>query len=161
MMGSAATATVTPRSLENTAVIASRTTAESSTTRTWSGRWSRGLTASPHPAGRGSAGLAAGRLLPGMSVDRRDDAPDPVCQAVQGLRVPQEEVSPRRQVIQQPLDHAQPRLGIEVDENVAAEDQVEAVRHGVGIINEVETLEPDDGTDLRVDLHLPCLGARP
>src|SRR5215212_6855650 len=81
-------------------VIACRTTAESSTTRTCS-------------------------CLGG--IDGGDDEPRPVGHAAQALGMPDEEIARRMEVGQHPLDHAQARLRREVDQDIPAEDEVEGL----------------------------------
>jgi hypothetical protein len=57
------------------------------------------------------------------------------------------------EAVDDPLDH----LLAEVDENVAAHDQVHAVGErlgrGVGVVHEVESREPDHAPDLRRELE--------
>src|SRR5208282_5908856 len=60
----------------------------------------------------------------------------------------------RQQVIVKVLDHTSLGCAVEIDQDVAAEDQVEVLQQNhVGVIEEVDAAEFDIGFELCVDLQ--------
>src|SRR5258705_328972 len=131
---SAATVTTIPGSCDRIVVAAWRTTAESSTTRTLRTRFATELPWDP-------------------GIDGWDDGARLIAHSRQRLRVPEEQEAVRREASQEPCDDMLLGGRIEIDHDVAAEDQVEPVAHRVRVGLQIELLEPHDVADLRPRLH--------
>src|SRR5262245_27104674 len=90
-------------------------------------------------------------------VDRGRDVLEGPAGPVQRLGVPEEQVAAGRQVVEKPLHDRGPRLRVEIDQNVTAQDEIEGARRRVEIFGEVHPAEMHEAADLRGDLHLPLL----
>src|SRR5208282_1237978 len=112
MMGSAATVTSISLSCDSTACMTWRTTAESSTTKTWI----RGAALSCN------IGLCV--HFDNGSIDCGDDTAHHVMHRVQALRVPHKQVAARREVTQQAAYNSFPVFSVEVDQYISAKDQI-------------------------------------
>src|SRR5689334_1776815 len=114
IMGSEATATEMSGSCDSTVASTWRTTAESSTARTL-------ISVSALLAVRM---FRAAPILPAR-IHGRGNALQRRAHAIQSFRVPQEQKTIASQVMDQAIDKTPPALGIEIDENVPAENQIE------------------------------------
>src|SRR5581483_2226339 len=139
--GSAADETVIPGGAESSADVTWRTTAESSTTRTCNCFRLCALRSellllfviTLHP-----------RLLclrRDREIDCRDGAAHAVGDSVEAFRVTQQEIPARRQMAQKLIHRPAPGLGVEIDQDVAAEDQIEGAGRRIRFVVEVESLE--------------------
>src|SRR5712692_12052633 len=74
----------------------------------------------------------------------------------QRLGVTEEEISVWQKIVVKVLDYTAFRSSIEIDQDVAAEDDVEAI-HGshTTVIQQIETLDGDACTNLGTDRKLP------
>ena len=68
-----------------------------------------------------------------------------------------EQVAVGPEVPGEPSDDARPKLGVEVDEDVAAEHEIVGAADGIDAVVEVEGGEADDGAQLGADLDAALL----
>src|SRR5258706_9125154 len=94
-----------------------------------------------------------------VRVHRGADAPRARVEAGHGLRMAEQEVPLRVQPIEQAPDDARLAGGVEIDEDVPAEDQIEAARERERLRVQVEPLETHPRPDEWALLHAPLLGA--
>src|SRR5579864_2894556 len=131
--GSAATATAISGSWERMACMTCRTTAESSTTRTW--------------MGEGVLWFCINHAIIFSDVDRGDNAPQAVAHGMQAFSMPEKEVSIRRKETGQAAHHLLTAALIEIDQNIPAKNHVEFARQGIRRFVQIHTEKSDDGAD--------------
>src|SRR5262249_23210894 len=86
---------------------------------------------------------------------------EPVGEAARRLGVAQEQEAPRRETIRQALEDVPSLRHIEIDEDVATEDELEPLAMRIRLRVEIEAFELDDRAELRRRLHLAFLALRP
>src|SRR5260221_536461 len=107
------------------------------------------------PPNRRRRGRASSRLL--QRVDGRTRGPHAL-ESIETFRVAEEEVTLRLEPVEQAMDDAALRLGVEVDQDVAAKDRVEAAGDRVRVVMEVHASEADQGPQLVARGDVSLLG---
>src|SRR6266700_400265 len=141
--GSAATATAISGSWERMACMTSRTTAESSTTRTWIGE-----------------GLLWFCIIDGIifsDINRGDDAPQTVAHRVQAFSMPEKEVSIRGKKTGQASHDPLTAALIEIDQNIPAKNHLEFPHQGIRGFIQIHAEKSHDGANFRPRFHLAGL----
>src|SRR5690242_5403034 len=79
---------------------------------------------------------------------------------MKAFRMAEEKISPGGQVFPKRVDNFEFRLPVEIDEDIAAENEVKRTGDGIGLSSEIEPLKPDDLSELVHGLDLALLGAK-
>src|SRR5574341_1825932 len=92
-------------------------------------------------------------------INRWRDMAGALGDTVQALSVTDKQKTSRGEIIKQPFDRSPTRLGVEIDQYVAAKYRVKPAAYKIGVVVQIESLETNEGDDFRSGLHFA--GLRP